>query len=309
MNGTILLLGAGASVDAGMPTVAELTERLWQKMPTVKDINGRTRPEFAELVNKIACWDTSVRNNYEAFLEWIALLMKIEKYPYNNGVEVRLEDDLISIPAQLAFVIKAPIIEELHERHRVDTYNPSYLQHLRSFLPCQGRLDVFSLNYDLCVEDACRKVGIDVATGFARPDGQWDPSVFNSTSPGINLYKLHGSLNWGIWQQHIGARVQEIWPHDWREGEILLGPGSKLQYDDPYVTLYAEFHKAVRKARTCVIVGCRLADAHIREPIKDANRNGMAIVDISPSGSGIYFEHYTPIRKKCKEVFENGVLE
>jgi SIR2-like domain len=100
------------------------------------------------------------------------------------------------LQGELRFVIKQPILEVLSERHHASTYDPRYLQRLKDFVPEHGRLKVFTLNYDLCVEDACRDAGIELVTGFSHSEGKWSPSLFQGPSSGINLYKLHGSLNW-----------------------------------------------------------------------------------------------------------------
>jgi hypothetical protein len=308
LNGVVFVLGAGASVDAGMPTVVQLTEELRHRLRTLADINGHVRPEFTALFDKIVSWDPNVSSNYEALFEWIALQVKAEKAPYRNAFEVRLPKGLAGVPGELAFVIKRPVLEVLRERHRAQTYDPRYLQRLKDFVPEHGRLKVFTLNYDLCVEDACRNAGVELATGFSRSEGKWTPSLFQDPSSGINLYKLHGSLNWGL-RLHGDGRLRETWPTDWsQEGEFLLGPGPKLQHDDPFVTLYAEFHQSMRAAKICVIIGCRLADEHIRDPIKEANRGGMTVVEVNPSGAGIYFERCERLQKTAREALESNLL-
>jgi len=46
----IFLLGAGASADAGMPMVAQLTKELRKRLPDLPDVNGLCHPEYAQLL-------------------------------------------------------------------------------------------------------------------------------------------------------------------------------------------------------------------------------------------------------------------
>jgi hypothetical protein len=80
-----------------MPTVAQLTEELRCRLPTLVDINNRARPEFTTLFDKIVSWDPNVSRNYEALFEWINLLAKAEREPYRNAFEIRLPKGLAGV--------------------------------------------------------------------------------------------------------------------------------------------------------------------------------------------------------------------
>lgn len=312
MSEIIFLLGAGASMDAGMPSVAELTCELRRRLPTIHDDNGQARPEFAKLCEKIVEWDQTTAANYERLFDWLSLLRRAEMDPFRHGLRTLLPEELAGVACELAFVIKQPILEVLRERHQDTAYEPSYIGRLRDFVPEHGSLKIFTLNYDLCVEDACRAEGVKVTTGFHPKQRMWKPSLFQSQARGVNLYKLHGSLNWCLGPlRHDGYRpLTEVWPPDWsREGEFLLGPAPKLQHDDPFVTLYSEFHEAVRHARHCVVIGCGLHDDHIRDPLRAASQNGLRIVEVGPSDSGYSFHCHESIRIRAREALEGGHIQ
>ena len=309
MASVIFLLGAGASMDAGMPSVVRLTADLRERLPSLRDINGNTRAEFLALFEAIACHDDEVPQNYERLFEWLMLMRQGQKAPFHKLVRFELEQRLVTAARELAFVIKQPIWEILRSRHECPTYRPGYFARLGDFLPEQGRLKVFTTNYDLCIEDACRSQGIDVTTGFHPRFGQWSPSLFRSGASGINLYKLHGSLNWGLsddLEDLENRPLVERYPPQWdKEPELILGPGSKLQPDDPYAALYAEFHQAVRRAKVCVAVGYSFRDNHIEKPIRNASRRGMTVIDVNPSPIEWNFDRYTKICMGAKEAFES----
>lgn len=307
----IFLLGAGASRDAGMPLVSELTDEIRTSLREIRDPVGECGEEAHDLFEAVTRLDDRVEKNYEAFFEWIEYLRRATREPFSLATKLELNVQRLARTVNcLAWGIKRPIVRSLLGRRQRETYDPAYLSQLADFLPERGRLHVFTTNYDVCVEEACRSHGINVLTGFSAKSGKWTPSVFRGLSRGMNLYKLHGSLNWTSKNDRRGSAFQDIIEHpiDWNgDPELVLGPGPKLQFDEPFVTLYSEFHRAVRKAHICVAIGCSLADEHIRNPISRANQQGMAIVDVNPSHSGYAFGgRIERIPKGAKEALETG---
>ena len=143
MNAVIILVGAGASFDAGMPLVAQLTEELRHRLPDVRDINGGSRPEFSLLFEAIAQHDDEVAKNYERFFEWIALMRQGQREPFCKLVSFKLEQHLVTAAEELAWGIKLPIWEILRSRHQSSTYQPRYFSRLGDFLPEQRAVSLF----------------------------------------------------------------------------------------------------------------------------------------------------------------------
>lgn len=311
MSQILFFIGAGASVDAGMPLVSELTKELRDRLPDLRDINGARRSEFAELFDALAEYEPGIQSNYERFFEWLSFLNQGQTGAFRHAVKFKLEPRLVAAVPFLIWSIKKPVWEILSSRHRSPNYEPSYFADLQAFLPDRGRLRVFTTNYDLCIEDACRSRGIDVVTGFDLSTKQWTPSLFRRPAPGINLYKLHGSLNWGLSDGTgpVYRPLIEYYPPRWdKEPEFILGPGSKLQSDDPFVALYASFHQAVGQAKVCVAIGHSFRDNHLKEPIHNASRKGLHVVDVNPSSNERSFGQLTKIRLGAKEAFEGGEI-
>ncbi|MEW6298517.1 MAG: hypothetical protein AB1671_12345 [Thermodesulfobacteriota bacterium] len=113
MTNLICLLGAGASVDAGMPTVAQLTKELRCRLPSCRDINGKQRPDFAQLFETIAAHDRDVKTNYERFFEWLVLLCRVQMDPFKKVIRVKVKQSLATAAGELAFIIKRPVYEIL----------------------------------------------------------------------------------------------------------------------------------------------------------------------------------------------------
>lgn len=285
MSGLIFLLGAGASVDAGMPTVADLTAELRRQLPELRDVNGKRRAGFARLFDRIACLDPAAACNYERFFQWIEFLRKAQAEPFAQIVELKMSSRILDAANHIPSVIGAEISRLLASRKT----KPGYLGRLADFVPKHGRLDVFTLNYDCCVEDACRGAKIDITTGFDPESKLWKPSVFRSGRRAMNLHKLHGSLRW--FRDLNGTTLRELRPEDRKKlsprvavsrlAELILGPGSKIQPDDPYLTLFHRFHVAMRRARTCVAMGYGYGDEHINSVLETGLAAGVKIIDVN----------------------------
>ena len=294
MSGLIFLLGAGASVNAGMPMVADLTKELRHRLPDLRDVNGKRRVNFARLFDRIARLDPTAACNYERFFQWIDFLVKAGREPFGQIVDLKIGSRLFDAASHIPAVIGAEISHLLASRKTT----PRYLARLADFIPQKGRLDVFTLNYDCCVEDACRAAKIGITTGFDPVTHLWRPSVFRSRRRGINLHKLHGSLRW--FPERYGTTLRELRPNDRKQlspcpavshlPELVLGPGSKVQDDDPYLTLFYRFTVAMRRARTCVVVGYKYGDDHINAVIKRGLEAGVSVIDVNPGGPSSHFQ-------------------
>lgn len=327
----IFLLGAGASVDAGMPTVRELTKELRGRLPDLCDVNGIRSPEFGQIFDLLAEKDPSVAGNYERFFEWIKLLLDVHKDPFRRIVkidEVGLSPDLMNKMVSIPFVIGDEIARLLESYPTT----PDYFSRFGEFLPKSGRLKIFSLNYDCCLEDACRDTEIEVTTGFDSTTKQWEPSLFRARGRGINLYKLHGSLRWYEMEPYMGKSQTENVPRACTilelhreeiarktgrppgcfKPELVLGPADKRQSDDPFLTLLCEFHNALHEAELCLVVGYGYRDEHINKMLEQALKAGLHVLDVNPSSTRGRFaseERYRRVQMKAKEAMESGVLK
>jgi hypothetical protein len=326
LRNIVFLLGAGASVDAGLPTVAELTRDLRKQLPTLPGPDGVIRPEFGQVFDLIQTYDSSVAKNYERFFEWINLLLNVQKEPFRKIIITDIPGSLIEVMVHLTFVVGGELSRLLELRQG----NADYLERLADFLPEGGRLKIFTLNYDCCLEDACRIAGIDLTTGFDPIKRNWKPSLFLSKSKGINLYKLHGSLRWNSTRDSrlSGDRFQynyvpaelrpeerssfpsyiEVSPGGW----LVLGPGNKIQADDPFISLFYEFHRSLHRAKVCVVIGYSYQDGHINTVLDLGIDRGVSIVDVNPGGPcGRYLasKRYHPIRLTAKNALMSGAIK
>jgi len=227
-----------------------------------------------------------------SFFEWLKLLNEAQRPPFKNLVCIKLPRDLVDAIPKLILVANHVICEVFRERHQDRSYGPHYFSKLANFVDLlrNRRLKVFTLNYDFCVENACTEKGINFTTGFSYDGGTFNSTLFETNAPGINLYKLHGSLDWFMEMERdsfvISQRRSKFFTDIDKTPQLVLGPGLKLQTDEPFITLYAEFSKAVRTAKVCIIIGYGYRDRHINEPLGEASRQGLAVIDVNPTNCG-----------------------
>lgn len=323
VDDVIFLLGAGASKDAGMPLVAELTHALRKQLSSLCDINGSPCPEFGRIFDFVQQYDQSVASNYERLFEWIKIILDVEREPFRKLIKIDIDPKLIEAMAHFMMVVGTEIARLFNSYQT----SPSYLAMLGDFISSNERLKVFTLNYDCCLEDACRDAGIDVTTGFDPVNHHWNSALFEQQSKGINLYKLHGSLRWfgardrnlpdDDFRRHLvplELRPEATLPSGWEPSPsptLVLGP-EKIHPFDPFVTLLSEFQKAMYSANTLVIIGYGFGDSHINELIDRSLDAGTRIIDVAPDtfhGGYISERHYSHLQSSAKNALTNGAIK
>ncbi|WP_344766618.1 SIR2 family protein [Aeromicrobium panaciterrae] len=144
-----------------------------------------------------------------------------------------------------------------------------------------GGLDVVTLNYDLAVE----QMATDTDTEIERGIGGWKPGSplrFPSVDGRINLYKLHGSLDWVERRAADGMAAPEIEvksvdgeeePGSYRSYHqkpwIVVGDREKLATDGPTLALLRAAEDALRRTTHLVVIGYSFSDAHINSLVRN----------------------------------------
>jgi len=288
----IFVLGAGASVDAGLPTAAELTVHLQNEW--VKRVPAAaTVLEAINRVRRHATWSSDVPAlDYEAVFWWLRTLIDHEALRPLAGLDRRSYDK--ELFAEMAETSRDIITEHLSAKESGDG-DVSYLWRMVEHARNGQAISVFSLNYDTCVERACRDAGIPITTGFDGEDVHrrgWKPALFGQRSGhrGILLHKLHGSLTWFGEDPSMyedldppnPAREKTKWD---ARPQIILGPGGKEQPDDPFAWLLYRFHRALQRARTCVVIGFGWRDPHVAARLGHEYDLGLDIVNVAPENT------------------------
>lgn len=280
----VVLLGAGASCDAGLPAVSTLSRFLHSSLVTLNpalqgrdDVQLRRRREALQYVFER---QPDARDNYELMFE--VTLQLLDGQPRSA-----VHDALYSVPG----AARSHIAHLLAIWPREDA---SYLLGLTAFGEC---VDVFTLNYDTLIEDACRRASVICTTGFDRL-GRWEPDLLGSPGAQIRLHKLHGSLSW---HEHDGLASEQIDAGLWTLNRplVILGPrkfveesirsderigGEESTGQAVYRRLRECFLRRLFAAETCVVIGFGFGrtDAHVADSVDEFAERGGRVIEVNP---------------------------
>ncbi|TBL46961.1 hypothetical protein EYY99_00080 [Hafnia alvei] len=168
------------------------------------------------------------------------------------------------------------------------------------------RINVFTTNYDLFIEDAAtRNKNILFNDGFNKRTDIWGEVEFDAGSfnysvsatgnlynykvelPTVNLIKLHGSLSWEHYDEKIRYNIGEIKPRNfvntsemrkWVLAHALILPRKEkfketLLQNVYYDLLRTYSNELDKEATLLVIFGFSFADEHLETLTKKALRN------------------------------------
>ena len=289
-NQVVFLLGAGASRDAQLPLAAEVT-RHWRS-ELCRRVEGAER--LLVDIDRLRTRDHSgtVEDDYEEIFWWLQTLSERKPLRELMGIDSAAYEDL---HAEIALETRDILTSFISQRERAGG-DVSYLARLVEFASEGQPIEVFTLNYDTCVERACRSKGIPIVTGFDGPDRRrgWQPELFRRKlgRGSVYLYKLHGSLSWFGSDPNL---YEDLDPPDPARNKskydarphLVLGPTAKVQTDDPFWWLLDRFHAALQQARTCVLIGFGGRDPHIAQRIAHERSLGLNVIDVGPAATPV----------------------
>lgn len=288
----VILLGAGTSVDAGIPASGQMITELeglletnpaWMLYRSLYQfvqasligsevMNGRapSKPDIERVVNTL----TELGKNTDCTL-----------YPFTSGWHQRLVElagrDFSEINS-----FRSQIINKLRDWISIASY--ARTRYYEAFFRLREELKfairIFTLNYDLCFEN--NRNGKELELGFDPQSEAWDFRRFeprDETTPDIYLYKLHGSINWYRGQGNI-LRIAAS-PHP--TPDLIFGTDYKMQYIDPYLFYAYEFRRYSLESRVILAIGYSFRDDHINGILTQALQKDpdRILIAVSPSAS------------------------
>jgi hypothetical protein len=286
-NEIIILLGAGASVDAGIPNSMKMISELEKLIDKDTDWNSLKNIYYyvkssiylsSGLHGRFNC---DVVYNIETLVNTLDELIKKGDhilYPFVGAWNPTLVE-LAGLDFEKIAELKRKILIELRNKWipLKDNQTALYFGKLNNFRKeYQFPLRVFSLNYDLCLETAFNSKKQKVEMGFD------DKKIWNwkrltdlnpEESPEIYYYKLHGSLDW--YYNSDNNLTFSNSPQTIKEDEsaLIFGTAYKLQYRDPFLFLAYEFRKWTLESNLIITIGYGFGDEHINGIIQQAINN------------------------------------
>lgn len=287
----IFFLGAGASVNAGVPHTLEIVDKFINNI-----INDSTKSDTVKkIIQNLKKWKKEKGEKEEIDVE--LLLETLERLENRNkdSLLIFYEPNPHNFPDHIdESSIKNDLKEFIKSVGIVKTESIRYFDPFLGFLTDQTPLDIFSVNYDICLEQFCNVYKKEYVDGF---DIKWNPKLFEREDIDFKLYKLHGSI---IWYRTDTGNYVKIPIKSGKEqtklitGEkaetLILYPMRKWEYAEPTLELLLILKKKLETAKFVFVVGYSFRDDHIREIFWDVARKNrdLVLILIDPNSYQIY---------------------
>lgn len=297
---TTVLLGAGASIEAGVPGAIALTPAIadyLEKRDGADDhlvkLLKETAAELVQVALSRGLPASTV--DVETLFSTVEMLSMGDSSPIAPFIAGW---DTPAVPRhpltwnQTYAALGEAMLDALQHVLK-PTHTTHYLQPLLNHQPCQ----IATLNYDLCIEEAARTAGVQVTDGIEAWTGgfkwNWEPA-----SAPVHLLKLHGSINWQPVITTLGGPAG-VGANILTHGSSLRGSGSaplevpglvfgaqgKLRADGPFLPMLMEFSRWMESTDRLVVVGYSFRDKHINRVLVDwLERPGPKTLDIIDPG-------------------------
>ncbi|MCH7499061.1 MAG: SIR2 family protein [Nitrospinae bacterium] len=253
----VIVLGSGASIPYGLPSMPALAEELLRKM----DLKDSAWTKFKYDLEKTKDLEKSLNNVQLTD----SLLERIVKETWNITAkkDIQTHQDLLTNKTKLALTCLF--------QYLLRTANP--------------KLFVVTTNYDRLAEYAANMAKAEVLTGFTS--GWIQRFVPDSSSNGlfhsnpsfegrIQILKVHGSLDWFGKQDQEPIAIPLAREIPENRTPLIVTPGiSKYRevHKDPFRSIMAWSDGVLKKASCFLCIGFGFNDEHVQPILVDRIRN------------------------------------
>jgi hypothetical protein len=228
---TLFLLGSGASLDAGMPSVATLTKKVLDggdaSFGTDRLFYRSRNPlqhERCEVVRVLALLRdlgalerraSGLEPNYEQLSSLVAQLADAMSGEYETALALPVREELERRPyaapglGELCEFARGYVADTVHHMLSRPLREVTQLAAVTTACGALPSVDIATLNHDLVLEAALAEAGIAVADGFGEREHELRPWADDWSGAPISLVKLHGSIDW--WAYRFASRPWRGW--------------------------------------------------------------------------------------------------
>lgn len=277
----LFLLGAGASVDAGIKHAKEMTLDIERKISSDADFK-----DFYELYNYLKSsiiYQRGLEGLFEGQSATIEGLLDVlseinqkhqnKLYPFIGGWNIHLLK-VAGEEFEKVDKLDKQIRAQLFQWININNYDrASYFRGFKKLVSDIGSaVRVFTLNYDICVERALAGTGFSIELGF-NGEREWEASKFDANENadvGLYLYKVHGSIDWI--RDSANGNLLTLCDNPQPSPELIFGTAAKLSSIDPYLFYVHELRKySLNEAlRFIIVVGYSFSDGYVNGLIGQA---------------------------------------
>lgn len=308
----VFFFGAGASVDAGIPDTYQFVE-LFKPFIKKKSLGLYKQLlrilKIRESFNERNLGVEKKQVDVEQLLDTLDRLLNKNKEVLLDFYKTKVFDS--SLREESFSELKKLLEEFIREKVIVEEEKLEYLKELLKFDP---PLEIYSTNYDTCIEQLSHINHRRYTDGF---DTYWNKENFGKQDFDVKHYKMHGSIIW--YENKKTKEYVKIPVHPFFEGKqvelkliygedvrpLLIYPAQKLEYIEPLTELQLMFKQRLMKEDTklLVVVGYSFRDDYIVQMLWDAGRinDDLHIVLIAPNAQE-HFENKLKFVDKDREI-------
>ncbi|MCR4321856.1 MAG: SIR2 family protein [Candidatus Brocadiaceae bacterium] len=309
---TLFFLGAGFSSETGCLTSGGMFADLKKKI--LSDDDGFTATEKEALQFLISCmayhaeWrsiKTGGEIEFNPNIEELVLLIRRIKnrevflpYPITGNwadklVELETDykkQDRKNLFEELEMKLKSLLKKQWlnYDRNKIGYFDP-----LREFFQGHSsqdfRLDVCTLNNDLVIEEYFHNHNEIPWRGFYN--GKWigiDEEDKLDEFGRINLYKLHGSIDWvrvesgEIYEETKFPEEEKEHIEPFHNPYVIFGQGSKTISVEPFFSLMKKFNELLRSKKYIFVIGYSFFDPYINNLLFYASKGFNKLIIVNP---------------------------
>ena len=259
-----IVLGSGASIAYGLPSMPHLSDYILKKINTTNDLEKENWKKIKTILEK------------EKDIELVL-----------NNIEIITSDTLLDKIRELiwdAINEKDMIVMQRAAAGEVDFELSKLLSGM--FQSSCRKAHIITTNYDRIVEYACNSTGILYQAAFPpghlqkwkNPEGiRYAIGNDNALRPArvVKIHKVHGSLDWFTGPDNAPMCLPFRPPSDNFSPLILIPGVRKFQHshDEPFRSIMGSANSALRKARSLLCVGFGFRDQHVHPALEEACRD------------------------------------
>ncbi|MDV8152431.1 SIR2 family protein [Acinetobacter pittii] len=318
-NTLLFILGAGSSIDAGIPTAYKMVSDFEDRIKNDNELKKLYSYFKSAIIFQrgLKCYSPNVSVSIEEILNVIEALNLQEDnilYPY---IGTWSQHFLKTSGADFENVRKldVKIRELLFSWVTLNDYRKSkYFSNIgRLATDINTSIRIFSLNYDICVEKAFRISDMRIETGISPETYEWSSLRFDDLPdneiPDAYLYKLHGSIDWE--KQDSGLPKYSETPIK-DDPQVIFGTAVKLRSLDPYLFNLYELRKYSlhENLRFIVIIGYSFSDDHINRLIQQSllQRKLIKLIIIAPDNEEKLYERTVREKFLTESIEDNRLI-
>ncbi|GAA4418555.1 hypothetical protein GCM10023187_52080 [Nibrella viscosa] len=327
-NGSIiLLLGAGASLEAGVPHTAKMIQEINELLNTESGDWKSYKPIYdhlKKLYGKVELSDGSVEYrdlNIEDLVSNLDELVLLLDGTHNLSPFFKDFTELFKNLYGFRDIknFRDRIEDKLKEWIMPNIMKLDYYRSLLEFAaenPGAG-LRVFTLNYDKCIEMAfdehkdIKNVYLERGFGINERQGcVWSTKNFDDYNEQLKhlfLYKMHGSIDWARNDKKELTKSNRA-----SVEELIFGTRQKVKAHDPYLYYVYQFRTFTLNANLIIVCGYGFGDEHINGILHQSlqnNPNQKILICRYPESDNEKPEELAALSDEDREVYMREIAD